>query len=100
MNALTPFVESVARALLPMARDMLLDEMRREAHAKLRRRGPEKAEREIAEACKLVAIATDRLAQAQFVGRSEIPARRALERACKRLSIVMHKHGRMPEGER
>lgn len=100
MNALTPFVESVARALLPMARDMLLDEMRREAHAKLRRRGPDEAEREIVAACRQVAAATDRLAAAQFSGGPEIPARQALERACKKLSAVMHRHGRMPEGER
>lgn len=46
-------------------------------------------------ACQRVGAAMDLLSQAQFAGASEVPARRALERAAKDLSAVMHKQGRM-----
>jgi len=47
----------------------------------------------IMDACRSVAVATDELAQARFAGVREIPARRKVEAACKRLVTTMRRRG-------
>jgi hypothetical protein len=54
----------------------------------------EKADAEIMRACKAVGLASDEIAQAQFAGAAELPARRRLERAAAHLANVMRNHGR------
>ncbi|MER9130697.1 hypothetical protein [Mesorhizobium sp. M0768] len=82
--------------MAPVVRQMLLAEVERLAAA-LPAAKPKasKADDDIMEACRQVASATDRLAQAKF-GAGEIAARKSLERAGTILGRVMRKHGRMP----
>lgn len=54
----------------------------------------EKADAEILAACAAVGRASDAIAQAQFAGAPEVPARRRLERAARQLAALMRKHGR------
>ncbi len=96
MSALGKQVDPLARALAPMVREMLMLEVARVA-AKLPAKPKviSKADDEIMEACRQVANAVDKLAQAKF-GVGEISARRSLERAATVLGKTMRKHGRMP----
>jgi len=86
--------QAVVDRITPTLRELVAAEL-----AQLRAAAPRpvpKAEREIMEACRKVALASDALAQAKFSGCGEVPARMALARAADSLARVMHKHGRMP----
>lgn len=88
-------VDDVARRLLPALRGLVRAEVEQ-----LRVPAPRavvlKPDAEIMAACKKVALAVDRLAQAKFAGAAEIPARMALIKAATTLGNVMKRHGRMP----
>jgi hypothetical protein len=87
----------LARRLAPVVREMLLAEVERLA-ASIKPAMPKptsKADAAIMEACRQVASASDRLAQAKF-GAGEIAARKSLERAGTLLGRTMRKYGRMP----
>ncbi len=90
--------DPIARALAPAVREMMLDEVRRQAAAE-RRAHAEEIEAEIMAASRDVARAADRLAQARFSGAAEGNAHRALVKAAMALGQIMRKHGRMPKGE-
>ncbi|WP_421912751.1 hypothetical protein [Mesorhizobium sp.] len=96
MSAIGKQVDPVARALAPIVREMLMAEVERMAAAiqPVAKAKPSKADDEIMEACRQVAVAADRLAQAKYTA-GEPAAHRALERAGKLLGRVMRKHGRM-----
>lgn len=96
MSALGKQVDPLAKALAPVVRQMLLAEVERLAAASPAKPKPSKADDDIMEACRVVAAASDRLAQAKFAGVSEIPARKSLDRAATLLSRAMRRHGRMP----
>lgn len=68
---------------------------REEARRLERERKAEQVDARIMAACKAVGQAADKLAQAQFSGVAEYPARMALERAAKHLAGVLRSHGRM-----
>lgn len=97
MTALGRQVDPLARALAPVVREMLIAEVERIAAAipAAKPRTSSKADDDIMEACRQVASAADRLAQAKF-GAGEIAARKSLERAAKVLGRAMRKYGRMP----
>lgn len=95
MSALGKNVDPLARALAPVVREMLLAEVERIAAASPVAKPKSKADDDIMEACRQVANAADRLAQAKF-GVGEIAARKSLERAATFLGRAMRKHGRMP----
>ncbi|TPN79979.1 hypothetical protein [Mesorhizobium sp. B1-1-2] len=98
MSALDTKVDPLARKLAPVVREMLLAEVERLA-ASLPKPKPRdastKADRDIMQACREVAEAADRLAQAKF-GIGELAARTKMERAGAHLGRVMKKYGRMP----
>ncbi|BAB54378.1 hypothetical protein [Mesorhizobium japonicum] len=87
----------LARKLAPVVREMLLAEVERIAASQPRPKpkSVSKADDDIMEACRQVASAADRLAQAKY-GVGEISARKSLERAATVLGRAMRKHGRMP----
>lgn len=89
---------AIARKLAPVVREMLMQEVRRRAASAAPPTAAE-IEADILAACREVARASDRLAQAEFSGAAEIPARQALVKACDLLSRTMRRHGRMPRGE-
>ncbi|RWO29596.1 MAG: hypothetical protein EOS10_22390 [Mesorhizobium sp.] len=97
MSALGQKVDPLARALAPVVREMLIAEVERLAAAMpvAKPKAASKADDDIMEACRQVANAADRLAQAKF-GVGEIAARKSLERAANFLGRAMRKHGRMP----
>ncbi|MCF6111982.1 hypothetical protein [Mesorhizobium muleiense] len=95
MSALGKNVEPLARALAPVVREMLIAEVERLAATLPVAKPKSKADDDIMEACRQVASAADRLAQAKF-GTGEIAARKSLERAATFLGRAMRKHGRMP----
>lgn len=92
-------VAVVAKRLSELMRPMVMAEVERIAAAQAA--APlakvDKAEAEIFAACRAVAAAADRLAQAKFSG-AEPAARMSLERAGKHLGAVMRKHGRYTGG--
>ncbi|TIR00846.1 hypothetical protein [Mesorhizobium sp.] len=90
-------VDPIARKLAPVVREMLLAEVERIAASQpaAKPKAASKAEEDIMEACRQVASAADRLAQAKY-GVGEIAARKSLERAATILGRAMRKHGRMP----
>lgn len=96
MSAIGQKVDPLARALAPVVREMLMAEVERIA-ASMPQAKPKAsfAEDNVMEACRLVAEAADRLAQAKF-GIGEIAARKSLERAANNLGRTMRKYGRMP----
>ncbi|MDZ5697827.1 hypothetical protein [Chelativorans sp. M5D2P16] len=89
--------DPIARRVLAGVRQMVVHEVERlkVPAPRVIVRGPDG---EIMRACRKVAEASDRLAQAKFSS-GEIPARQALERAAQNLQRVMRKHGRMPGAE-
>lgn len=97
MNALAEKTDGLTRALTPLVRALLLEEVRRHADADRRTRAAE-IDAEINAACRAVASAADRLAAARFNGAAEANAHRGLVKAAMALGKVMRKHGRMPEG--
>lgn len=90
-------VDPIARKLAPVVREMLLAEVERIAASQpvTKPKPASKADDDIMEACRQVAGAADRLAQAKY-GAGEIAARQSLERAATVLGRAMRKHGRMP----
>lgn len=97
MTALTAHAEPLAKALTPLVRDLLLEEVRRHAKAE-REATANTVDLEIMEASRAVARAADRLSSARFSGAAEGNAHRNLVKASNALAAVMHKHGRMPKG--
>jgi hypothetical protein len=97
MSALGQKVDPLARALAPVVREMLLAEVERIAAAipVTTRAKAGDVEADIMKACRAVAAAADRLAQAKY-GSGEIPARKSLEAAANTLRRAMERHGRMP----
>ncbi|RWF02980.1 hypothetical protein [Mesorhizobium sp.] len=97
MSAIGKNVDPLARALAPVVREMLIAEVERLAATMpaAKPKSASKADDDIMEACRQVASAADRLAQAKF-GVGEIAARKSLERAATFLGRAMRKHGRMP----
>ncbi|RUU48059.1 hypothetical protein EOD08_04095 [Mesorhizobium sp. M6A.T.Ca.TU.002.02.2.1] len=97
MSAIGQRVDPLARALAPVVRQMLIAEVERLAAAMpvAKPKPTSKADDDIMEACRQVANAADKLAQAKF-GVGEIAARKSLERAATYLGRAMRKHGRMP----
>lgn len=87
-------VDPIVARLVPVLRRMVASEVER-----LKVPAPRvlmaRPEAEILRACRMVAEAADRLAQARYT-QAEIPARRALERAALSLRRAMEKHGRWP----
>ncbi|TPM41560.1 hypothetical protein [Mesorhizobium sp. B2-3-4] len=90
-------VDPLARKLAPVVREMLLAEVERLAAAikPVGKPKPSKADEDIMQACRTVAAAADRLAQAKY-GPGEIAARKSLENAATKLRRAMERHGRMP----
>lgn len=97
MTALSCKIDPLARALAPLVRDMLLDEVRRHAEGE-RKAGIDQVEAEIMQACVAVARASDRLMTARFSGAPEAAAHRTLIKATANLSTVLRKYGRLPKG--
>ncbi|TIX73965.1 MAG: hypothetical protein E5V25_04075 [Mesorhizobium sp.] len=96
MNALGKQVDPLARKLAPVVREMLLAEVERIAASvpKLKAKASQ-VDIDIMKACRMVASAADRLAQAKY-GPGEIAARKSLENAANGLRRAMERHGRMP----
>lgn len=90
--------DPIAKAVLPAIRDLLLDEVRRHVAAEHKAQA-DAVDVEIDAACREVARAADRLAQARFAGAAEGNAHRALVKAAMALGQTMRRHGRMPKGE-
>lgn len=98
MSAFDSKVDPLARKLAPVVREMLLAEVERVAaslSAPRHKDASSKADKDIMAACREVAEAADKLAQAKY-GIGEIAARVKLERAGGHLGRVMKKYGRMP----
>lgn len=98
MSAIGQKVDPLARALAPVVREMLLAEVQRVAASlpvPSHKDASTKADRDIMAACREVAEAADKLAQAKY-GIGEIVARTKLERAGAHLGRVMKKYGRLP----
>jgi transposase len=93
--ALAPLdgVPALADRLAPILRDVVLEEIAR-AEAEREPPRPSTADREIMEACRRVAAAADRLAQARFSGVQELAARKQVETEAARLKRAMQRHGR------
>lgn len=83
--------KKLAAAVWPLVR---AEAERISAARPVRETKADRAEREILQACRQVAAAVDMLAQAQFAGAPEIPARRRIEATAKRLRDTMQRHGR------
>jgi hypothetical protein len=96
MTDLSAKADPLARALAPLVRNMLLDEVRRHAAADRQHHADAIAD-EIMQASRKVAKAADRLAEARFSGAPERDAHRRVVKAAAELGGVMRKHGRMPE---
>lgn len=96
MTAFDP--DPLVRALAPMMRQMMLDAACQQA-ADDRRDRAEAIDGEIMRACRAVAHAADRLAQARFSGAAEGRAHQTLVKAAMTLGQTLRKHGRMPKGE-
>ncbi|MCG8270337.1 hypothetical protein MIC97_02305 [Aquamicrobium sp. NLF2-7] len=90
--------DPIARALVPAVRDLLLDEVRRHVACE-RQAQADAVDADIMRACRAVARASDKLAQARFSGSPEAYARRDLVKAAAALGTTLRKHGRMPKGE-
>lgn len=89
--------QRIDEATLRLARGLqglVAEELAAQRRAEAARARAERIDAEIMAACRAVAAATDALAQAQFAGASELPARRRLERAAKGLADAMRRHGR------
>ena len=98
MTAFSNSVDPLAKALAPLVRELLLDEVRQHA-AVARKAAQDEIDREINDATRAVARASDQLAAARFSGMPEAAAHRNLVKAAMALGKVMRKHGRMPKGE-
>lgn len=97
MTAHVPDIDRQAKALLPIVRELLLDEVRRQAAVE-RKAAADQVDAEIMRATVAVAQASDRLVAARYSGAPEGDAHRKLIKATAALSAVMRKHGRMPRG--
>jgi hypothetical protein len=97
MSVIGQKVDPLARKLAPVVREMLMAEVERIAAETLpaTRAKAGEADRDIMKACRVVASAADRLAQAKY-GPGEIAARKSLENAANGLRRAMCRHGRMP----
>lgn len=98
MTALSDKADGLVRALTPLVRDILIEQVRELALAERKAKQFE-IDQEIHAASAAVARAYDRLASARFSGAPEANAHRALVKAAEDLGRVMRKHGRMPEGQ-
>ena len=94
MTAPLDQVDAISSRLVSAVRVMVRDEVE-----KLRVPAPKvkmlRAEADIMEACRRVAAASDRLAEAKFTS-GEPSARVSLEKAAAALHRAMRKHGRVP----
>lgn len=96
MTAIGQKVDPLARALAPVVREMLMAEVERIAAAiPATKAKAHDGEADIMKACRVVASAADRLAQAKY-SPGEIAARKSLETAANGLRRAMERHGRMP----
>jgi hypothetical protein len=103
MTAITSHADPLAKALTPLIRDLLLEEVRRHAaseRAKTAAQVDVQINAEIDAACREVAWASDRYVAARYSGIPEASAHRKLVKATMHMSAVMRKHGRMPRGAR
>jgi hypothetical protein len=98
MSAISTQADRLAKALTPLVREMLLEEVRRHARAR-REAAATDVDRQINAAARAVASAADQLTAARFSGAPEGAAHRRLVKAAEELGWVMRKHGRMPGGE-
>ena len=87
--------DTIARRLLPALRGLVRAEVEL-VRPTVPRVVISRPDAEIMAACRKVALAADRLAQAKFSGAGEIAARQALIRTATTLGNVMKRHGRMP----
>ncbi|TPK38685.1 hypothetical protein [Mesorhizobium sp. B2-5-3] len=96
MTAIGKQVDPLARKLAPVVREMLMAEVERiAASIPSSRAKAGEVDADIMKACRVVASAADRLAQAKY-GPGEIAARKSLENAANGLRRAMCRHGRMP----
>jgi hypothetical protein len=101
VTAITSHADPLAKALTPLIRDLLLEEVRRHAaseRAKTAAQLDAQINTEIDSACGEVARASDRFIAARFSGISEAAAHRKLMKATIHLREVMRKYSRMPKG--
>lgn len=90
-----PNIDDATLRLAKGLQDLVAGEVAVLRRVEAARARAEKIDGEIMTACRAVAAATDAIAQAQFAGASEVPARRRLERAAKGLADTMRRHGRI-----
>lgn len=97
MTALSGKIDGLTRALTPLVRELLLEEIRQHAAAE-RKAEQDEIDREINEASRAVAHAYDQFVSARFSGAPERAAHGRLVKSAANLGEVMRRHGRMPKG--